>query len=416
MSLTIKKYFRWLLPVIMLSIGVGGFIYLKQSAPEPQPVSATERAWQIETLEVRPKLHVPVLQLHGVVETADLFTAVAPGAARVERVAVRDGQRVTKGQLLVALDEADFQPRVMQERADVNELEAQISSEHLRHENDQAALARERQLLQTASRALERAESLQSRDLGSQAQIDEARDAVERATLTVASREQSIADHPARLAALESRLQRARADLQIAERDLARSTIRAPYDGIVAHVEVATADQVNAFARLLEMYPADGLRLRARLPSRHAAEILEAMDNEVRLGGTTLENDLPLTLTGLAGQGDGRGVELLFDVDAGNHALRLGSMVTIRLERPPAADSIALPYSALYGSDRVYRVRDGRLERVRVTQIGEVPRAGETWMLVRSPDLVAGDRVAVTHLPNAVNGLKVQTADEQTAP
>ncbi|MGC9457418.1 MAG: efflux RND transporter periplasmic adaptor subunit [Halothiobacillaceae bacterium] len=416
MSAPFKTLFRWLLPLIVLGIGIGGFIYLKQTAPEPEPVEPTERAWQVEALTVTPDTHQPVLQLHGIVETADLFTAVAPAAARVDRVAVRDGQRVAEGELLIALDEADFRPRVLQELADVTELTAQIRSEHLRHENDVAALARERQLLETARRALERAESLQSRDLGSQAQIDEARDAVERATLTVTNREQQIADHPTRLAALEARLERARADLQIAERDLERSIVHAPFDGIVAHVEVAEGDQVGAFARLLEMYPADRLRLRAKLPTRHAAEILEAVDADRSLAATTLEGELPLALTGLAGQGDGRGVDLLFDLKTGNHALRLGSMVTIRLERPPAAGTVALPYSALYGSDRIYRVSDGRLQRLRVEQIGEVPRDEETWMLVRSPELGAGDQIAITHLPNAVNGLKVQVADTQGTP
>lgn len=38
--------------------------------------------------------------------------------------------------------------------------------------------------------------------------------------------------------------------------------------------------------------------------------------------------------------------------------------------------------------------------------------AGEERLLVRSPQLKAGDLIVTTHMPNAIEGLRVETLDE----
>ncbi|MGB0462234.1 MAG: biotin/lipoyl-binding protein, partial [Flavobacteriales bacterium] len=64
-------------------------------------------------------------------------------AGRIGARPVTEGQRVSEGELLVALDEADIQPALAQAEAQVNDLKAQIRSEQVRYRNDQAALASE---------------------------------------------------------------------------------------------------------------------------------------------------------------------------------------------------------------------------------------------------------------------------------
>jgi hypothetical protein len=90
--------------------------------------------------------------------------------------------------------------------------------------------------------------------------------------------------------------------------------------------------------------------------------------------------------------------------------LRLGNLLAISVPKPAAPDSIALPYSALYGNRTVYALEDGRMSRVEVERIGEtVMDQGERWLLVRSPQLQPGMHIITTHLPNAMQGLKVDT-------
>ncbi|WP_444677097.1 hypothetical protein [Halomonas sp. E19] len=93
-----------------------------------------------------------------------------------------------------------------------------------------------------------------------------------RARLTVATREGAIAEHPARLQSLEARLARAEAVREAAQRDVLRSRVEAPFEGIVTGVRVAPGDQVGARAALLSLYPLINLKfapgcLKASWPS-----------------------------------------------------------------------------------------------------------------------------------------------------
>jgi hypothetical protein len=87
-----------------------------------------------------------------------------------------------------------------------------------------------------------------------------------------------------------------------------------------------------------------------------------------------------------------------------------GAFVDLLLERPAAADTLALPFAALHGGDRVFIVEDSRLRGVPIERVGELDTPEGGRVLVRAPELVAGARVVVTHLPNAVEGLKVEGA------
>jgi hypothetical protein len=132
---------------------------------------------------------------------------------------------------------------------------------------------------------------------------------------------------------------------------------------------------------------------------------------EARVRGS----DLGLRLARLAGEASGEGVTGLFEFTASNRSLRVGQVLTVELELPTVDDAVAIPRSALYGNDHLYRIRDGRLERVRIERLGaaaDTDDAGQSLLLVRAPALSAGDRIATTQLPNAVDGLKVRWQDE----
>ena len=47
--------------------------------------------------------------------------------------------------------------------------------------------------------------------------------------------------------------------------------------------------------------------------------------------------------------------------------------------------------------------------------MGELREDGRAQLLVRSDALREGDRVIVTHLPNAIDGLRVKTAEPAPA-
>jgi hypothetical protein len=71
---------------------------------------------------------------------------------------------------------------------------------------------------------------------------------------------------------------------------------------------------------------------------------------------------------------------------------------------------MAVPYSAVYGADRIYTIVDNKLKSMMIENLGEVMMDGQVWAMVRG-DLPDGAQVATTHLPNAINGLKVSVVE-----
>ena len=408
-----------LLPLLILALGIGGFMALRLTRPEAPPAVPEERSWRVEALTVAHAEHVPVLPLFGELVAPERVSLVAPIAARVAERPVRDGQRVEEGALLVALDDADLLPPLRQAEAEEADLEAQVENERLRHDNDRRALERERELLASANRQLERNRSLVERNLASQVELDTARDAVAQARLSVTTRESAVAEHPSRLASLAARLARAQAALETAQRDRERGRVLAPFDGVVSGVQVAPGDQVAARAPLLSFYSAQGLELRARVPHRFQAELAASLERGETLAATAEEGGQRFVLSGLAGDSDPAGTEAIFTLDGEASGLRPGALVAVLLERPAVFDALAVPFAALHGSDLLYRIDDdSRLQRQRVERLGEtLGPDGERWLLVRTDDrdggLTEGGRVIVTHLPNAMQGLRVEVAEEQ---
>ena len=366
-----------LVPILIVATGIAIFILLRLTGDDPAPVNSQERSWRVATEVIQPDAFAPRLTLYGQLESPLLFTVVAPMAGRIASLPAKDGEQIKQGELLMALDEADIQPRVEQAKADLEDAKAQLQSEKIAHQNDLQALRLEQRIQANAQKNLERTEQLIERGVLPTAELENSKDALDRSALTVAIRQRSINSFASRLQALEARVARAQATFDSTLRDAERSRFLAPFDGVVGNVQAAVGDQVNVNAALLDFYPLQGMELRAVVPQVHSQSFSQALQN-----------------------GPG---------------LRLGNLLAISVARPVRNDSVALPYSALYGNDTLYQVLDGRLQRIQVQRVGEtMNEQGERRVLVRSTELKAGMEVVTTHLPNAVQGLKVEASAPAT--
>ena len=409
---------RKLLPLLMIALGIAGFLLLKATRPEPAEVSATERSWLVQVQEINPTQATPVLPLYGEVVAPDLQTITATLAGRIDRLPVREGKQVSEGDLLIALDSADIEPVLAQARAQVADLEAQVRSEQVRYRNDQRSLESEKAILDNARRQFERIQSLVERNLASRESLEAATDALARAELTLRIRERAIAEHPARLQSLEARLSQARASLSSAELDGERAVSTAPFDGMVTNLQVAAGDQVSRNQALLSIYPIQGLEVRARVPQMYLGELVDALAKGATLTATTEDSGQRFELVRFAGLSDPAGTEAVLELNGESGALRPGALQPLLLQRPARDNLIAIPFSALYGADSVYIMTDdNRMQRVTVQRVGEaLSENGERRLLIASEHLKPGMRLITTHLPNAITGLKVKLADSKGAP
>ena len=386
---------RRLLPLIIIGLAIAGFVLLKATRPTAPEVEVRERVWRIDAIPATAVSTQPTLVLYGRIEAPDQLRAAAPVSGRVLQVMVRDGDRVAAGAVLARLDPRDLQPRVAQARADVER-------EQIRHTGDRKAIEQEKILLTLAEAKQSRFEKLKNARLGAVSAYDQASEDVARIRLSLAQREQAIAEHPARLAQFQTRLEET-------ERDALRGEIVAPFAARIGKVEVAAGDQVQAGQTLLNLYASDALFLRARVPAIYAEELRMALQQGEQLkatadfGAVTIHADLER----ISGEADARGVDVLLRIENDSH-LPVGAFVNALLQRPQASDVVVVPFSALHGGERLYVVRNGRLVGTRVTRIGERRDGDEVSLLVRSTEIVAGEPVMTTHLPNAIDGLAVE--------
>lgn len=406
--------YRLVLPLLILALAVGVFMALKATKPEPPKATPEERAWLIETTTVEPARRHPVITLHGEVANPDRLTVRAPLSARVDAVPVADGQPVTAGDLLLTLDSRDFQPVLDRAQANLADLEAQIRQLEATHETDRAALALEREIVENAETSLQRNRDLRGRNLASQADVDAARDALSQARLALNTRRERVATFEARLAGLQARRDAAAADVAAARRDVERARVTAPTDGLVGEVQVTPGSLVTGNAALLDFLPWSGFEVRALIPTARASVLSEAMQQGEPPLARVHGSDQTLRLERLAAEAGGAGVTGVLTFVEPDPALRVGQVLGLELRLPAEANAVAIPRSALYGNDTLYRVVDGRLQRLRVERLGTAAgdNGSDGRLLVRAPSLAAGDRIATTQLPNAVDGLKVRWQSE----
>jgi multidrug efflux pump subunit AcrA (membrane-fusion protein) len=403
-------------PVLILTLAVVGFAALWATQPVTDPVKMEEKAWLVDVLEVTPGFNTPQLLLYGTVEAPRQAGLSAAVAADVKQVLVAEGQLVARGQPLVILDDRDIALTLRQRLADVAEIEAMIDSERRRYESDLQALERQRAMLALDRKAVARAEDLNRRQLGSESLLDEARLALERQALAVNDKQLAVSDHAARLAQLQARLARAEALRDQARLDQERTQITAPFTGRIANVPVAPGDRVQVGNLLVELYATDELEIRAQIPFRYLAAVRAALETGTTLTANAIvDNDaLQAELSRLSGETNQAvgGVDALFHIVQGGEEVVPGRLLPLVLTLPPEAQTVELPFTAIYGLDRIYRLQEGRMTALQVERIGEHRTPdGSIRVLVRSSALEAGDKIIVTQLPNAVTGLKVKLAD-----
>lgn len=409
---------RWWLPLLILLFAAAAAAALIASKPKHKPVTVTERAWLVAAETVDTRRYRPGVTLYGRVESLWSSQLTAGVAADVQAVTVVEGERVSRGQVLVRLDDRDARLQLLQREAELRQAEARIAAELLRHEANLETLPRERQLLALTRGEVARLQDLVSKKVGAQSQLDTARQAAEKQAIALSARQQAVDEHPSRLAEVEGARARAAALRDQAILEVERCEVHAPFNGRIVEVLVSPGRRTRVGDPLVALFDTDALVLRAQLPARHLPVIRaaqsagEALIVHGEIDGIAVSGELR-SLAGEATSGTG-GVDGLFTVTAGADEVSQGRFVRLELALPETGGLIALPHEALYGTDRIYTIDDqSRMRPQRVERVGEWRDPdGNVRVLVRAADLPDGARVVTTQLPAALDGLLVRIAGE----
>ena len=409
-----NKALAIVLPILVLLAGAGGFAALRASKPQARPVEVTEKIWNVTVQPAVAQRLSPSLTLYARVDSNRVSTLSAALSADVLAVQALEGARVEQGELLVELDDREARLTLAQRQASLDEIRPELVNEQHRYETNRRQLVHEQQLLSLIGRDVERANKLMSRDMGSAAHLDEAKQSQARQAMAVTQRKLAIAEHASIKAALQARLNFAEAQLQRAQLDLERTRITAPFSGRVSSVQVSVGNRVQPTAPLLRLIDTANLELRAQIPSRYLATVRYALQHGEAIHARTTVDGRTITallkrLSAEVKQNSG-GADAIFEIADGQaEQLELGRTVELHLSLTPVENVIPIPATALYGTDSVYVLREQRMHRLSIQRAGEYrDPQGRPWLLIKNPGLDKSDSIITTQMPNAVEGLKVR--------
>jgi HlyD family secretion protein len=196
---------------------------------------------------------------NGKVEPIGGFEAHAPISTTVKRLLVKEGDHVHKGQLLLELDDDQIRSQAAQALAQVktaqaNEAELKTGGTQEEVLTLKAQLTKARDTRDVAQRNLDSYRRLQQEGAASAGEVHQAEVTLENAQADVNLYEQKLKDRYSKpeVARIDAQAAEAQAAYDDAEDALRKSSVRAPFDGIVYSVPVKLGAFVQAGDMLLE--------------------------------------------------------------------------------------------------------------------------------------------------------------------
>jgi HlyD family secretion protein len=238
---------RWVW--LLLGVAVIVLIFFV-SRRGPVPVRATT----VERGPIRS-----LVSTNGKIEPVQNFEAHAPIATTVKRLLVREGDHVRKGQLLLQLDDADIRSQAAKAQALIRAAQADQSAlktggTHEEVLTIEVQLVKARAARDTAQRNLESFRRLQQQGAASSGEVKQAEDSLQRAQADVSLLEQKQKDRYSQpeVAKVQAQGAEAEAGYQAAEDALAKSNLRAPFEGVVYSLPIKQGAFVQAGDLLLQ--------------------------------------------------------------------------------------------------------------------------------------------------------------------
>lgn len=321
-------------------------------APPPAVVSVAE----VESRALVPKRWVSA----SVHSRSDARLAAEVGG-RVLQIA-EVGERVERGALLARLDSAALELSIREQQARIGRFNVEAEQ---------------------AARQLERYRQLGASGHVSGLQLDEVQ---------------------SRLESTQAQRREAEAALAQLRLQVERSSLRAPFDGVVVERFAASGELLGAGAPLLRLVNPDDLEVRARAPVALAAQLSQGTPVELRMG----ESTHALSLGTVVPVGDEVSRQLELRLSLNDLELPVGSAVELALPTAQAREVLVVPRDAVVlrrEGSHVLRVNaEGVAERVEVVagesdaewiEVEGALRVGESVVVRGAERLREGQAVAI---------------------
>jgi RND family efflux transporter MFP subunit len=253
----------------VLLLGVGVFMALVATGNETPRKAPGADARRVLTMQLEPVTVSRPWRGYGTAEAVDSADVPARVTATVAELpeAVREGQRVRRGDVLARLDPGDFQRDLDSARERLADLEGQLARLDVERRRLERQVELETEDVAIMQREQQRMRGLVERRSANQKDLDDTTRALITAQTQLARSREALESLPARRRSLEAQLAGQRSGIEQAEANLTRSTIVAPIDGILESVDVEVGEQVTAGSRVARVVGLSTMEVGLALPA-----------------------------------------------------------------------------------------------------------------------------------------------------
>lgn len=344
----------------LLALAVVGLLVRGHLARAPVPAtiiapSAIELAPE-EVATIQPQVLTARIRVTGSLRPLDQSQVKAEVAAKLAEVLVREGEAVTRGQVLARFAVEDIRSRL---------------------DEKQSNLAAARANLTYSQRMRANAEQLRQSGYGAQTTLDQTE---------------------SKYRADQAAVQASQAQLDMARKALQDATVRAPMDGVISERVANPGETFPVDAKLFTIVDPARMEVEATVPARDAAQLHVGQPVDLRVDGFANRAFAgSVTRISPTTQAGSRSIPVYITIANVDGALKGGMFALGTVVAAERKDAIALPPAALRKDaqgDFVLRLDNDRLVRQAVVQ-------AESWNdgeLIRVEGLTPGQIVVIAPL------------------
>ncbi|UCD58530.1 MAG: efflux RND transporter periplasmic adaptor subunit [Candidatus Hydrogenedentota bacterium] len=412
--------------VVLILVGVFGMVALTSLREAPAEISYQEASLKVQTVTAKPEDIQICIVGYGEVTPLDVVSIIPEIAGKIVSVHPRlePGEVIAKGDILFKIDPRNYEAVCKQARAKVEQCKNAISQLQIQQAVDLERLKTLERNRELARLQLDRAHELfGTHGVVAQAQVESAELAFNSAADLADQLARAVELYPIQIKDAQDSLASAQAESQIAEANLERCVVRAPFDARVKNASLETGQYVSPGSEVLTLADDSILEIHAPLDSRDAQKWLRFAGDDSQ-GKTTWFNGLERVpcrirwteapeshvwkgrlhrVVNFERQTRTLTVAVRIEADSlvSDHSQGLplveGMFCSVEIPGKILKGGFQLPTSAVSFEDTVYVARNSRLKTVPVSV---ARRQGERTLV--SAGLEEGDIVITTRLVDPI--------------
>ncbi len=434
-----------LAPTMVLAIGLIAFFWMRSRNAPPERTRQAPRAALVETMVFKPSVTGFEIQVAGnVVPRREVtISAEVSGAVVMKPAELQAGRFVRQGTLLLRIDPTQYDLEVKELGSQLVQIAQDLLQLETEESGNTALIEIAEGELKLAKKELARVKGLFAKEAAVEADLDQSERTILKARNALRLLQNTAELIPIRRDRLQAQIKSTELRQQQAQLKLDQTTIVAPFDGVIAHDAVEQGNFAQAGDVLLKIEETAAVEIECNLRTddlywlwnSREPQNQDSNDDPEQLDRAVFEvPSATATVTYTVGgrefhwQGklaryEGRGVDRTTrtvpcrviasrpkqgDAVDGPPALMRGMYVTVTLQAAPRIRLWKIPNRAIRPNGQVWTIHDGRLRFHQVNPARILPQG--TLIRVDATDLKSGDRLIVSQLATAFDGMQVQEA------